>query len=44
MIAVALTSAMVIVWVYAGYPLALKLLGRLRPGPDTSPRWSRRCR
>jgi cellulose synthase/poly-beta-1,6-N-acetylglucosamine synthase-like glycosyltransferase len=33
MIAVALTSAIVIVWVYAGYPLALTLLGRLRPRP-----------
>jgi cellulose synthase/poly-beta-1,6-N-acetylglucosamine synthase-like glycosyltransferase len=33
MTVVALVSAAVIAWVYAGYPLALALLGRLRPRP-----------
>ncbi len=32
-LAVALGSAAVVAWVYAGYPLALALLGRLRPRP-----------
>jgi cellulose synthase/poly-beta-1,6-N-acetylglucosamine synthase-like glycosyltransferase len=31
--AVAVASALVVVWVYAGYPLALALLGVLRPRP-----------
>jgi cellulose synthase/poly-beta-1,6-N-acetylglucosamine synthase-like glycosyltransferase len=33
MIAIFTLSAAVVVWVYAGYPLALALLGRLRPRP-----------
>jgi cellulose synthase/poly-beta-1,6-N-acetylglucosamine synthase-like glycosyltransferase len=35
MIAVAVVSAALVAWVYAGYPLALALLGRLRPRPRT---------
>jgi cellulose synthase/poly-beta-1,6-N-acetylglucosamine synthase-like glycosyltransferase len=34
--AVALVSALVVAWVYAGYPLALALLGVLRPRPRTT--------
>jgi cellulose synthase/poly-beta-1,6-N-acetylglucosamine synthase-like glycosyltransferase len=33
--AVAVASALVVAWVYAGYPLALALLGLLRPRPRT---------
>jgi len=33
MTAVAIVSALTVVWVYAGYPLALALLGALRPRP-----------
>jgi cellulose synthase/poly-beta-1,6-N-acetylglucosamine synthase-like glycosyltransferase len=33
MIVIFALSAAVVVWVYAGYPLALALLGRLRPRP-----------
>ena len=33
MIAVVLLSAAVVAWVYAGYPLALAVLGRVRPRP-----------
>jgi cellulose synthase/poly-beta-1,6-N-acetylglucosamine synthase-like glycosyltransferase len=33
MTAVAIASALVVVWVYAGYPLALALLGVVRPRP-----------
>jgi cellulose synthase/poly-beta-1,6-N-acetylglucosamine synthase-like glycosyltransferase len=30
---VAIASALLVAWIYAGYPLALALLGRLRPRP-----------
>jgi cellulose synthase/poly-beta-1,6-N-acetylglucosamine synthase-like glycosyltransferase len=33
MIAVAIASLALVAWVYAGYPLALAVLGRLRPRP-----------
>jgi cellulose synthase/poly-beta-1,6-N-acetylglucosamine synthase-like glycosyltransferase len=34
--AIAVASALVVTWVYAGYPLALALLGVLRPRPRTT--------